>query len=239
MTDSGTAPGARAAEDTILVVQHQDDAGPGNLGEWLTDSGLPWELVDASVGPLPAPARFRALVVLGSREAAYDENVAWLEAEKDFVRATMARGTPMFGICFGAQLLALLLGGTVQKAATIERGWIPVSQSVDASEDDYAELVDHTWFEWHGDEITAPGSAEILAKGSCVQAFRQDGHLGVQFHPEVTETQLVQWMDSDRRLTLLAEAGGERADLLADTAKQLPDAIPAAHRLYSRFFLGR
>ncbi|MGD9990407.1 type 1 glutamine amidotransferase [Pseudonocardia sp.] len=239
MTDDRTAPGARAARDTILVVQHQDDAGPGNLGEWLTDSGLRWELVDASVDTLPEPARLRALVVLGSREAAYDDDVAWLGPEKDFVRATTALGTPTFGICFGAQLLALLLGGTVQKAATIERGWVPIAPTAAASDVGYAGLVDHTWFEWHGDEITAPGSATVLARGSCVQAFHQDGHLGVQFHPEVTETQLVQWMDSDRRLALLSEAGGERADLLADTAKQLPGAIVAAHRLYSRFFLGR
>jgi GMP synthase-like glutamine amidotransferase len=238
VTDSATAPGSRAAEDTILVVQHQDDAGPGNLGEWLTDNGLPWELVDASTDTLPAPQRFRALVVLGSRESAYDESIPWLAAEKDFVRQTMALGTPMFGICFGAQLLAVLCGGTVQKASTIERGWIPISPSVDRTADEFAELVDSTWFEWHGDEITTPGSAKIVAQGSCVQAFRQDRHLGVQFHPEVTETQLVQWMDSDRRLKLLAEAGGERADLLADTAKQLPDAIKAAHRLYARFFQG-
>ncbi|GAY09147.1 type 1 glutamine amidotransferase [Pseudonocardia sp. N23] len=238
MSDSAAAPDSRAAEDTILVVQHQDDAGPGNLGEWLTDNGLPWELVDASTDTLPAPARFRALVVLGSREAAYDDTIPWLAAEKDFVRETMALGTPVFGICFGAQLLAILFGGNVQKASTIERGWIPISPSVDPADDDYAELVDSTWFEWHGDEITAPGSATIVSRGSCVQAFRRDGHLGVQFHPEVTETQLVQWMDSDRRLKLLAEAGGERADLLADTATQLPEAIAAAHRLYSRFFLG-
>jgi len=229
-----------SSRDTILVIQHQDDAGPGNLGEWLTANSLSWELVDASTDGLGVPQRFRALVVLGSREAAYDESVPWLSAEKEFVRETMALGTPVFGICFGAQLLAGLLGGTVQQAATIERGWIPIAPCVDASPDDpaddWADLVDATWFEWHGDEITAPGTATVIARGSCVQAFRQDGHLGVQFHPEVTETQLVQWMDSDRRLRLLVEAGGERAELLADTAKQLPDAIAAAHRLYARFF---
>ncbi|MGW4059809.1 type 1 glutamine amidotransferase [Amycolatopsis sp. NPDC004747] len=212
----------------VLVLQHQEDAGPGNLGTWLSDHGVGWELVDVSAGLLPTPRRWRALVVLGSREAAYDETVGWLAAEREFVRASMALGTPVFGICFGAQLLAQVLGGEVRRAAAIERGWTAVGSSE-------ADL-DGTWFEWHGDEITAPPAATVLAAGSCVQAFRSGPHLGVQFHPEVTREQLERWMDSDRRLKLLAEAGGERATLLADTAKHLPDATEAAGRLYARFF---
>ncbi|MET8996022.1 type 1 glutamine amidotransferase [Amycolatopsis sp. NPDC004169] len=212
----------------VLVLQHQEDAGPGNLGTWLNDHGVGWELVDVSAGLLPTPRRRRALVVLGSREAAYDETIGWLAGEREFVRASMALGTPVFGICFGAQLLAQVLGGEVRRAAAIERGWTAVGSPE-------ADL-DGTWFEWHGDEITAPPTATVLAAGSCVQAFRSGPHLGVQFHPEVTQEQLERWMDSDRRLKLLAEAGGERATLLADTAKHLPDATEAAGRLYARFF---
>ena len=220
-------------EETVLVLQHQDDAGPGNLGAWLTGNGLPWELVDVPSGTLPPLRRHRAVVVLGSREAAYDESLPWLAAERGFVRASIALGTPVLGICFGAQVLAQLFGGAVHRAATIERGWTPVAQRADLQ---YSGLVGGTWFEWHGDEITAPPTATVLAAGLCVQAFRHGPHLGVQFHPEVTAEQLTRWMDSDRRLKLLEEAGGERATLLADTAKHLPDATEAAGRLYARFF---
>lgn len=219
-------------ENEVLVLRHQDDAGPGNLATWLSANGIPWELADVSAGTLPAPRRRRALVVLGSREAAYDEGIGWLAGEREFVRASIALGTPVFGICFGAQVLAQVFGGEVRRAATIERGWTAVA----SSGDDHAGLVDGTWFEWHGDEISPPPTATVLASGLCVQAFRQGPHLGVQFHPEVTQDQLVRWMDSDRRLKLLAEAGGERATLLADTAKHLPDATEAAGRLYARFF---
>ncbi|MCS7476952.1 type 1 glutamine amidotransferase [Umezawaea endophytica] len=218
--------------EVVLVLRHQVDAGPGNLGAWLTANGLPWEVVDVSTGVLPTPRRHRALVVLGSREAAYDDGVPWLAAEREFVRASIALGTPVLGICFGAQLLARLLGGDVRRAATVERGWIPVQ----ASGGEYADVLGGTWFEWHGDEITAPATATVLAGGTCVQAFREGPHLGVQFHPEVTSDQLVRWMDSDRRLRLLEEVGGERATLLADTAAHLPDAAEAAGRLYARFF---
>lgn len=224
-----------ARDDTVLVVQHQDDAGPGNLGSWLDASSIPWQLVDASTGALPAPRRRRALIVLGSREAAYDEAVPWLAAEREFVRATIALGTPVLGICFGAQLLAQVLGGSVHRAGTLERGWIPIAPTAAAYRQGYADVIDRTWFEWHGDEIDLPPGATLLAGGSCVQAYAHGVHLGVQFHPEVTEIQLDQWMAGDRRLRQLTEAGGERAALLADTAKQLPDAIPAAGRLYGRF----
>lgn len=217
------------------MLQHQDDAGPGNLGAWLDDSGVAWRLLDVSTDPLPVPRRLRALVVLGSRESAYDEAVPWLAAEREFVGATIGLGTPMFGICFGAQLLVQVLGGSVRKSAAVERGWVRIVPTAAAHEHRYAGPIDGTWFEWHGDEIDLPPDAVLLAGGSCVQAFTRGPHVGVQFHPEVTEDQLVRWMDSDRRLAQLAEAGGERRALLADTAERLPDAVPAARRLYRRF----
>ena len=227
---------SRLTEETVLVVQHQDDAGPGNLGEWLTRNGLPWEVVDVSTDPPPTPQRRRGLVVLGSREAAYDEDVPWIATERKFVRETIALGTPVLGICFGAQLLVQVLGGSVDKAAAVERGWTPITASCERSAAEYGALLGGTWFEWHGDEIRAPESVTVLTVGTCVQAFQQGPHLGLQFHPEVTETQLRCWMDSDRRLRLLTEAGGERAALLADMAKHLPDAVRAAGLLYARFF---
>jgi GMP synthase-like glutamine amidotransferase len=95
--------------DSVLILQHQSDAGPGNLASWLHGRGLAFEVLDVPSGPLPPASARRALVVLGSRESVYDDSVPWLAAEASFVRAMLATGTPVLGLCFGAQLLASVL----------------------------------------------------------------------------------------------------------------------------------
>jgi hypothetical protein len=113
--------------DCVLILQHQSDAGPGNLASWLHGRGLAFEVLDVPSGPLPPASARRALVILGSRESVYDDSVPWLAAEASFVRAMLAAGTPVLGLCFGAQLPASVLGGAVSKAPRAERGWIGVA----------------------------------------------------------------------------------------------------------------
>ncbi|MFE7213998.1 type 1 glutamine amidotransferase [Streptomyces sp. NPDC057611] len=221
------------AAETILVLQHQDDAGPGNLADWLWAKGIPWQLVDVRAGELPQPTRHRALMVLGSREAAYDATVPWGQPERSFVQAEVECGTPVFGICYGAQLLAQILDGKVQPAAEAERGWTKIPAVAD--EPQLAQVVQGCWFEWHGDEILLPPQATLLAGNRHVQAFSQGRHLGVQFHPEITAEQIRAWMTADQRRRQLADVGGVPEELVRITESRYQDAERAAWRLYEEF----
>ncbi|WP_406632389.1 type 1 glutamine amidotransferase [Amycolatopsis sp. WGS_07] len=219
-------------KETVLVLRHQEDAGPGNLATWLDARRIPWRLVDVADG-LPAPRPCRALVVLGSRESVYDPAVPWVPDERAFVREQLALGTPVFGICFGAQLLAEVLGGEVRPAEAPERGWAEVKTSAGGA---LTDAIEGRWFEWHGDEIAAPPGAAVLSADRCVQAFVHGPHLGVQFHPEITADQIRAWMANDRRRRQLREAGGEPEDLLLATEACDARAGEAAAGLYDAFF---
>ncbi len=133
----------------------------------------------------------------------------------------------MLGICFGAQLLAQLTGGSVGPAQQPERGWISVDGAPYTGD----------WFAWHGDEITVPEQAQVIARSdACVQAFRIGPHLGVQFHPEVTIEMITSWLDEHRRQEQLSAVASTVDTVLAQSASRAEQAEQDAHRLYAGFF---
>jgi GMP synthase (glutamine-hydrolysing) len=100
-------------------------------------------------------------------------------------------GIPTLGICYGAQLMALDLGGKVERTGVSEFG----KTSMTAVESElFANLPDEqtVWMS-HRDTVTAPpAGADVVAESTStpVAAFeqRERGLYGVQFHPEVVHT---------------------------------------------------
>jgi GMP synthase-like glutamine amidotransferase len=68
---------------------------------------------------LPDPSKLEAVLITGAAAGVYD-GLAWIAPLEQFVRMAYANKTPMVGVCFGHQLIAQALGGTVRKS---EKGW--------------------------------------------------------------------------------------------------------------------
>ncbi|MBR0775595.1 type 1 glutamine amidotransferase [Bradyrhizobium diazoefficiens] len=68
---------------------------------------------------LPDPHELDAVLITGAAAGVYD-GLDWIAPLEDFVRKAHANKTPMVGVCFGHQLIAQALGGTVRKS---EKGW--------------------------------------------------------------------------------------------------------------------
>lgn len=84
------------------------------------DSTIGFDVVSNIAGePLPAPETLQAILITGSAAGVYDE-LDWIAPLEEFVRAAYARQIPMVGVCFGHQLMAQALGGTVRKS---DKGW--------------------------------------------------------------------------------------------------------------------
>ena len=124
------------------------------------------------------------------------------EAGSPKIDATLfTLGIPILGICYGMQLMAVLLtGGAVQPATEREYGHAPL-EVLDVSEPLFDGLSSEfsAWMS-HGDRIGAPpigfrtiGRTENAPVAAMVDSDR--GFYGLQFHPEVEHTR-----DADRIL---------------------------------------
>jgi GMP synthase-like glutamine amidotransferase len=173
---------------TVVVREYQPDAPAGLIGEWLDARGIDWRV--SRPGQAPGPERADAIVALGSSMSAYWREPAWIAGECALLARQADAGTPVLGICFGAQVLARALGGRVAPAETPEIGWV--------RPDSDQHQLQGPYLTWHFDAITLPPGAEALASTPhALQAFAWGRAMGLQFHPEVTPAIWRDWGEQD------------------------------------------
>ncbi|WP_255198180.1 type 1 glutamine amidotransferase [Halorarius litoreus] len=131
---------------------------------------------------------FDGFVVTGSRSSVYWDE-PWLDPTKEWVAEAIDRGLPALGICFGHQLLADVLGGTVEAMDEYEIGYREIEQVAD---DPLFDGLDDSFlcFTTHSDAVTElpPGATLIAENDYGVHGFRLGNVVGVQAHPEYDQT---------------------------------------------------
>jgi len=161
----------------------------------------------------------------------YDEDTvgSWIGEEIAVARSAMDLGVPVLGICFGGQMLAAAVGGSVSRAPAPEIGWSMVDTSIPG-------LIDAgPWFQWHFDRFTVPAGVPVLARSALAdQAFRVGRTLGLQFHPELTSAVLECWLDNGGA-GQLAASGVDAGALLQQTRSLESVSALRAHELVRRF----
>ncbi len=214
-----------------LVLQHQDDAPPALLSDWAQQRGVRLDVVRPDLhGDLDEPDGVDFVAVLGSDAHAYERSEPWVAPELEWLRGLNDRGLPILGICYGAQALAVALGGAVRALPEPEIGWI----SVPTVEPDLIEP--GPWFTWHEDRIELPaGAREIAANDVCPQAYAFGPHLGIQFHPEATTPVLMGWAAGRDGAEQLEREGIDAAAFERDAERYGPPAGAAAMRLFDAF----
>ena len=129
------------------------------------------------------------IIFTGGPNSVYEETSPHVSPE------IFSLGIPVLGICYGCQLIAYTLGGTVTHAETSEYGKreIRVLKSGNLFKNVPEKSV--RWIR-HNDYISeAPNGFDVLADteaGTCpVAAFADEKRkiYGVQFHPEVVHTE--------------------------------------------------
>jgi GMP synthase-like glutamine amidotransferase len=207
-----------------LVIEHDRLSTPERVGDHLESRGItlePFVVVEDIADPevtvtFPDKDGYDLVVVMGAPWSAYDPGLqGWVRPEVEFLRHHLGRDTPTLGICFGAQIMSISLGGDVYPASRPEYGWETI-------ESDEPAIASGPWFQYHGDEFTLPDGATPLAgNASGLQAFSFGRSLAVQFHPEVTAPLLESWcaVGGDRKLI---ESGIDPEELIDETARLAP-----------------
>src|SRR6516165_2365805 len=112
------ARGGRSADRVkVLAVTHGPDVGPELLGDVVREGGhelVEWDIASAGAPTVDADA----VIVLGGHQNVGEElEHPWLYEEYDALRRWVAAGTPLLGVCLGAQTLAHAAGARVAPAA--------------------------------------------------------------------------------------------------------------------------
>jgi GMP synthase (glutamine-hydrolysing) len=187
----------------VLVIENEPAAGPGKVGEWLIAEGIELNICRPYAGDVvPEYVEAEGLLVLGGAVGPHDDFEApWLPAVRALLRRAVEEAVPTWGICLGAQLLAAALGGIVERgAAGPEVGLHPLQ--VEAKSDPlFGDLPAISFaLQFHQEAVTKlPKGAVLLASNDAYenQAFRVGSCAwGVQFHPEVSKSQISSWSRS-------------------------------------------
>jgi len=133
-----------------------------------------------------------AVLIGGAGAYSAIDDYEWMPSLLDFVRRTVDRGTPLFGSCWGHQIIARALGGRViydPDHAELGCHWV---EQTDAGRSD---LLFHRFPRrfrtnmGHHDRVAElpPGATELARNEIRYQAFRLDDRpvYGTQFHSEL------------------------------------------------------
>lgn len=131
---------------------------------------------------------YKAIILSGGPASVYEANAPQCD------KAIFDMGLPVLGICYGAQLMANLLDGYVEKSGSPEYGstMVQVDKKAALFASPNVEDVTATWMS-HTDYIkTVPYGFNITAKTeNCPVAAMENNSrklYAVQFHPEVTNS---------------------------------------------------
>ncbi|MDO8364417.1 MAG: type 1 glutamine amidotransferase [Actinomycetota bacterium] len=214
-----------------LLIANATDLDAGFVGERFRSHGYAFdECHREHPGDWPALDGHELVVMLGSEWSVYWPEVAdHVAAEVAVVREAARRGVPIFGICFGNQVLAHALGGTVYKAPEPEIGWMGIDTDLPAV------IAAGPWMQWHYDVVTLPGHATELARSAAgPQAWRLGRVFATQFHPEANEAMLRRWttgFGADE----LKRIGSSAEQLMATTQASVGLSRPNTDRLVDWF----
>jgi len=186
-------------------LQHVPFEGLGSMEAVLTEGGHCLTATHLYRGEvLPDPSAFDLLIVMGGPMGVADESAyPWLAPEKRFIKAAVASGNKVLGICLGAQLLAEALGAEVTRNPHREIGWFPVTRNPALSATRFKEIFPERTevFHWHGDTFGIPQGAVPLASSEACQnqGFLMDNRiLALQFHLETTPASAAQLIENGR-----------------------------------------
>ena len=184
----------------VLAVIHGPLVRPELFADVIAEEGH--ELLEWDIRLQGAPPRdFDAVIVLGGDQNVGEEtHHPWLHEEYDALRDWVARGTPLFCVCLGAQTLAHALGAPVQPVGTTLCGFYATELTDDGAADPVLGILPRRFEALNANAygFAVPPGATELARGPVAQGFRVNGSAwAVQFHPEARREQLLEWFRDD------------------------------------------
>jgi GMP synthase-like glutamine amidotransferase len=194
----------------ILILKNIDREGPGLIASWFDKQDYDYDILEANPDLLYTDfhAKYSGLVVLGGPASANDKTFQ-IVRELQFIQNWLKTDKPYLGVCLGMQLMIKAKGGEVFPNSYREVGFY----HLDEPKNPYTVKLENLEknplkgilpdkfpvFQLHG-ETMSHTEIESLAKTNwCSYQIASVGkkQFGVQFHLEISEGMLRNWLQND------------------------------------------
>ena len=219
-----------------LVIQHHPVETLGsNFAPVLAERGITVETLPIYAGA-PDYASFDApsledvglIIALGGPMSANDDYPALIQ-ERQYLWEALERDVPVFGVCLGAQLMSVALGGVVRPTGGYQFGLRKIDVTAAGADDPVFSKIEIPLVPTlHGECFSLPDGAVRLAEGYMLcrdgryrkinMAFRYGNSYGFQFEPQLTLADLEVW---NRELAGDYRLMGHRFDPAEEAARNL------------------
>ena len=150
----------------VTVLQHESNESGGLFEEFARERGMGLLHVPVfETNEIPPISSTHLLVMGGPMSVNDEEELPWLNTEKQIIRERVMKGQPVLGICLGAQLIASSFGAAVYPCEP-ELGWSSVT-AVNTTM--FPELPGQfRVFQMHGETFDIPEGAALVYRGESV-----------------------------------------------------------------------
>ncbi len=233
---------------SIAIIRHIGVEGLGSIEDVLKARNLHYKYIDTWRDSMPLNvSNYSAVIILGGPMGVYEQDkYPFIKKELFLIEEARRLNIPVIGICLGSQMIAQALGGKVYKGSAKEIGWYDIHFTQEASHDKLFASVKAAQdesttikvFQWHGDTFDLPGEAVVLASSKLYtnQAFRVDNIYGLQFHIEVKEADIKNWIDEYKIELDSLKASIDINKILVDARKYIGLLNKTSMRVFSAFF---
>jgi GMP synthase (glutamine-hydrolysing) len=220
----------------VLAIQNIPCEKLGILKEFLQSDGYRISEILASKDAIPKNIEnFDAIFLLGGPMSVND-NFEYIKKEKQLVVDSINLGIPILGICLGSQIIASSCGGKVYNGSKKEIGWGLVDITEDGKNSLFKNITERKIqvFQWHGDTFELPKNVNVLSYSNMyLQAFKYKTAFAIQFHLEVTEQMILDWIN-EYQIEIQSE-NIDKYDLVFDMEKKVKDLSKYSKIVYKNF----
>lgn len=168
----------------MLLVVDNGSIYTKNLLEFLSKLKLPFTSESFERIRPDTLDEYSSFILSGRRKNNKEMN----STNSKIIRFAISKNKPLLGICYGAEMLALTVGGTIKKMQSLQKG----ENKISVHKSNPLCTNDIEVFESHNYEISSTSKQLLVvaSSNSCkneIIRFQDNNIFGVQFHPEMNK----------------------------------------------------
>ena len=168
----------------MLLVVDNGSIYTKNLTTFLLEKNISFEQQTPHSLNLDSISKYDSFILSGRRKNEKKIN----EINSKIIKHSINNNNKLLGICYGAEILALTLGGTIRKTESLQKG----DESIQIVMENSICTNSIQVFESHSYEISKlPNELISIAKSKNCQyemiQYRKKPIFGTQFHPEMSK----------------------------------------------------